>query len=325
MKLSNSQYASLMRSYDAKRNEHRAILDERIAEVQKRIPEYAELSKLASRISLEAAQNAILNKSFSPEEMNSKLADIANTKKDLLVSAGYPENYLEPICDCKLCKDTGFVDGEKCICFKQAAIDLLYNQSNIKKILKKENFKNFNYKLYSDSLIDERLGQSARQNINTVVEELENFIEHFPSGKNVFLYGDTGVGKTFLTHCVAAELLAKGYSVLYLTANELFDFFSKYSFRSDEEMDTREIFSQILDCDLLIIDDLGTELANAFTNSKLFYCISERAAIGNSTMISSNLDLSGIMNTYSERIFSRLTQSYSIYKIFGEDLRLYVH
>ena len=160
------------------------------------------------------------------------------------------------------------------------------------------------------------------ENILNVTNDISGFIEDFPSARNLLFYGDTGVGKTYLTHCIAKALLDKGYSVLYLTAIDLFDIFSKYAFDNDNEADYREAFSQILDCDLLIIDDLGTELANSFTNSRLFYCINERIILEHSTIISTNLDLQGLMNAYSERIFSRITMSYNIYKIFGEDIRL---
>ena len=110
--------------------------------------------------------------------------------------------------------------------------------------------------------------------------------------------------------------------MLYLSAIDLFDLFSKYAFDNDGEADYRDAFSQILDCGLLIIDDLGTELVNSFTNSRLFYCINERILAGLSTIISTNLSLEELMNTYSERIFSRLTMSYQIFKIYGDDIRL---
>ena len=323
MKLNSAQYASIMRDYDNKRKANRELLEARQQEIREKLPEYVELSKQASKLSMEATECTILGaQSHKLTELSKKLDEIKLAKKQLLVKNGYPEDYLSPIYSCSFCEDTGYIDGERCTCFTQASIDLLYNQSNVKKLLQRENFKNFNYQLYSDSFVDPGMKISSRMNIHTVVGDMESFIKSFPSGQNILLYGETGVGKTFLTHCIAAELLKAGHSVLYLTANELFDIFSQYSFNSWDDVDKREAFSQILDSELLIIDDLGTELANAFTNSKLFYCISERALNGTSTIISSNLDLEGIMNNYSERIFSRLTQSYSIYKIFGEDLRL---
>lgn len=322
MKLNNSQYDTIMRMYDAKQSHARAVLNSRYEEISVRIPEYDELRKETASIAAEAARAAIRGDMSKRDKLSKKLDSINEEKHILLTSAGYPQDYLDLHYDCPLCKDTGFVNGSKCRCFKQAAIDLLYNQSNIKKILLLENFSNFNYDWYSEDYIDPVSGISALENIVNVTKNVNSFLSDFPSGDNLLFYGDTGVGKTFLTHCIASELLGKGYSVLYLSAIDLFDLFSKYAFDNDSEADYRDVFSQILDCELLIIDDLGTELVNSFTNSRLFYCINERILAGLSTIISTNLSLEELMNTYSERIFSRLTMSYQIFKIFGDDIRL---
>lgn len=322
MKLNNSQYDTIMRMYDAKQSHARAVLNSRYEEISVRIPEYDELRKETASIAAEAARAAIRGDMSKRDKLSKKLDSINEEKHILLTSAGYPQDYLDLHYDCPLCKDTGFVNGSKCRCFKQAAIDLLYNQSNIKKILLLENFSNFNYDWYSEDYIDPVSGISALENIVNVTKNVNSFLSDFPSGDNLLFYGDTGVGKTFLTHCIAGELLGKGYSVLYLSAIDLFDLFSKYAFDNDSEADYRDVFSQILDCELLIIDDLGTELVNSFTNSRLFYCINERILAGLSTIISTNLSLEELMNTYSERIFSRLTMSYQIFKIFGDDIRL---
>lgn len=322
MKLNNSQYDTIMRMYDAKQSHARAVLNSRYEEISVRIPEYDELRKETAAVAAEAARAAICGDMSKRDKLSQKLDSINEEKHILLTSAGYPQDYLDLHYDCPLCQDTGFVNGSKCRCFKQAAIDLLYNQSNIKKILLLENFSNFNYDWYSEDYIDPVSGISALENIVNITKNVNSFLSDFPSGDNLLFYGDTGVGKTFLTHCIAGELLEKGYSVLYLSAIDLFDLFSKYAFDNDSEADYRDVFSQILDCELLIIDDLGTELVNSFTNSKLFYCINERILAGQSTIISTNLSLEELMNTYSERIFSRLTMSYQIFKIFGDDIRL---
>lgn len=322
MKLNNSQYDAIMRMYDARQGKARAELNRRYEEISARLPEYDALRQETAQVSAAAARAAIMGNMSEKASLADKLSAISEEKRLLLCAAGYPEDYLEMQYECPLCKDTGFIDGQKCTCFKQAAIDLLYNQSNIKKILLLENFSNFNYDWYSEKYIDPVTGISALENIINVTKDVNAFISEFPSGQNLLLYGDTGVGKTFLTHCIAGELLGKGHSVLYLSAIDLFDLFSKYTFDNDSEADYREAFSQILDCELLIIDDLGTELTNSFTNSRLFYCINERILAGLSTIISTNLSLEELMNTYSERIFSRLTTSYQVYKIFGDDIRL---
>lgn len=322
MKLNNSQYDAIMRMYDAKQSHARAVQNSRCEEINAHLPEYDALRKESAKVSAEAARAAVMGDMTKRARLADKLASINEEKQLLLAAAGYPEDYLDLHYECPACKDTGFIDGKKCSCFKQAAIDLLYNQSNIKKILLLENFSNFNYDWYSEDYVDPVSGISALENIINVTKDVNAFISDFPSRQNLLFYGDTGVGKTFLTHCIASELLGRGHSVLYLSAIDLFDLFSKYTFDNNSEADYRDAFSQILDCELLIIDDLGTELTNSFTNSRLFYCINERILAGLSTIISTNLSLEELMNTYSERIFSRLTMSYGIYKIFGDDIRM---
>lgn len=134
------------------------------------------------------------------------------------------------------------------------------------------------------------------------------------------MYGDTGVGKTFLSHCIAKELLEQSYSVIYFTASQLFDILAKYTFEKDA--DAGLAHDHVLDCDLLIIDDLGTEFANSFTTSQLFICLNERILRKKSTLISTNLALEDIRNIYSERIFSRITSTYTVLRMTGDDIRI---
>ena len=124
---------------------------------------------------------------------------------------------------------------------------------------------------------------------------------------NLFLYGSTGVGKTFLSHCIASELLKTAHCVLYFSAFDLFDRLAQTAFSRKSETDPGDDF--ILDCDLLIIDDLGTELTNSFVSSQLFLCINERISRRKSTIISTNLKLEDFSATYSERTFSRISPS----------------
>ena len=149
----------------------------------------------------------------------------------------------------------------------------------------------------------------------------KDFVNSFgESSRNLFLYGDTGVGKTFLSNCIAKELINRSFSVLYLSAFELFDPLAKSKFDKDE--DAAEMNEHIFDCDLLIIDDLGTELPNSFTVSQLFLCINERLVRRKSTIISTNLSLESLVETYSERTFSRITSNYTILKLTGDDIRI---
>ena len=136
----------------------------------------------------------------------------------------------------------------------------------------------------------------------------------------ILLYGDTGVGKTFLSHCVAKELIERSFAVIYFTASQLFDIFAKKQFEKDA--DVKLDYDHIYDCDLLIIDDLGTEFTNSFTSSQLFICLNERILRRKSTLISTNLSLDDIRKLYSERVFSRISSSYTVLRLIGDDIRI---
>jgi len=175
------------------------------------------------------------------------------------------------------------------------------------------------YEYYSPSYIDKATNISALTNIKKVVIDCRSFIENFDSrNPNLFLYGSTGVGKTFLTNCIAKELLDRYHSVIYLSAIQLFDLLAEESFSRNNNSSFTD---DILNCDLLIIDDLGTELNNSFTISALFNCLNERLLRKHSTIISSNLSLEDLQNQYNERLFSRIIGNYKTLKIFGEDIR----
>jgi DNA replication protein DnaC len=194
-------------------------------------------------------------------------------------------------------------------------------QSNVKEALGRENFATFSYSYYSTEDKDEITGLSSYEMMKSTVRQCRTFIQNFNKEfHNIYLYGSTGVGKTFLTHCITKEILEQGYSVIYLTAFELFDLLSRNTF--DKEADVSEECEYILNCDLLVIDDLGTEFTNSFVASQLFLYLNERIIRRKSTIISTNLALNELQNLYSERTFSRIFSNYTIIKLFGEDIRI---
>lgn len=323
MNLKNSQYQAIMRQYDLHQLHHRHLQDLRYQEIREKLPAYAKLEEAIAAIYASRARAAVLGQTASADDSVRQLSDLQARQKQLLTQAGYPEDYLELTFTCPDCQDTGFVGNEKCHCFKQAMVDLLYSQSNIHEILKKENFDTFDMGYYS-SQKDKRLGISPRENMQSILNTCQDFISHFDiRPRNLLFYGDTGVGKTFLTNCIARELLDTSHTVIYLTAFHLVDILQDNTFGSDDLDDSGEnMFSYILDCDLLIIDDLGTELNNSFVTSQLFLCINERLLSRKSTIISTNLSLDELQNEYSERIFSRLVSNYEILLILGDDIRI---
>ena len=321
MALSNAQYDEIMRGYQERQLASRHLTQKRQELLYTRIPLIKNIDDQIAEISVESARKMLDGDLNALSNLKANLATLRAQKSKLLVENGYDDSYLEPVFTCKDCKDTGYINGSKCHCFKQEIINVVYSQSNIKNILAKENFSTFSYEYYSDNDKNPTTGLSSLDTVRKAVETCQHFINDFENKpKNLFFYGDTGVGKTFLSNCVAKELLERGNSVIYFTAFQLFDILSKGVF--DRDADAIAAHQNIFDCDLLIIDDLGTELSNSFTTSQLFLCVNERILRQKSTIISSNLNPMDIMETYSERTFSRITSNYTIINLFGDDIRI---
>lgn len=327
MALSKTQYNLLMKDYEERRRNNQVILENRYEEICSNIPEFKQLDEQIAHTSIEKGK--ALLKGADPsilQELKRSNMELSMKKIELLIEHGYPKDYLEPIYDCPTCKDTGYVGTEKCHCLKQAIIRFLYSQSGITNRLEAENFDTFCLDYYSDQPYKNNR-PSPRDNIKAIKDYCYQFTKDFPQVHDNFLFqGNAGVGKTFLSNCIAKSLLDKQCSVIYLTSFQLFDILEKHRFRKKtEEEDAPHLdieFSYLFDCDLLIIDDLGTEMNNSFISSQLFLCINERLLKKKSTIISTNLSLADLTSSYTERVVSRLVEHYHICNIYGEDIRL---
>ena len=217
---------------------------------------------------------------------------------------------------CPDCKDTGYIDSEKCHCLKQKIINQMYQQSNLREILDAENFSTLSYQYYDDENMEK---------MKIAIERCKKFTENFDkSFENILLCGTVGIGKTFLSNCIAKEILDQGHSVLYLSAFQLFDLMAKYAFSGTAQKEDAfaKQYPHIFDSDLLIIDDLGTELTNNFTLAGFFLVINERLLRKKSTLISTNLSPEEILTTYTERTASRIISNYTMLRLYGSDIRL---
>lgn len=311
-----------MRDYEAKQLTAREELQLRIDRAHKELPQLQEIESAISTLALEKARLLLLSDDETAlSDLRGELAFLLDKKKQLLELNGFSLDYLLPTYQCSDCSDTGYIGNEKCHCFRKAIIELLYLQSNLSEMLEKENFSTFNLSLYSPRAIDPITGRSSLETMRNTLDTCHNFVDTFgDKNNNLFLYGDTGVGKTFLSHCIAKELIDQFYSVIYFSAFSLFDVLAKSKFEKDR--DAQNMNDYIFNCDLLIIDDLGTELTNSFITSEFFYCINERLIRNKSTIISTNLSLETLRDMYSERTFSRITSNYTMIKLTGEDIRL---
>ena len=293
MPLQNYQYDTIMREYSKTQSQNRRILEERTQEIYKKIPRIHEIDEEVATLSAKKARALLSGESSGLEDLKAAIS--------------------------LLSQDTGYVGSQKCTCFKKAEIELLYTQSNLKEILKKENFDHFSFDYYSDTMKNEATGLTERETARRAYDIARGFVRNFDSSfENLFLYGDTGVGKTFLSHCIAHDLLESAHCVMYFSAFDLFELLADSKFSRDKTEGQEFVF----DSDLLIIDDLGTELTNSFVSSQLFLCINERIMRRKSTIISTNLKLENFSDTYSERTFSRIASNYRMVKLEGKDIRI---
>ena len=327
--MDNTILKKLLNEYDSKRMRKLSDLDERKKKLMETSPEYNMLEKDLHSISLDSLKSMLI---LSPEEKETKLRDlqlktdrVSKEKDNLLEKLNLPKDYLSPNFDCEICNDTGYVNSSLCSCIKQKLYDIEYNKSNIGN-MERENFNTFSFDLYSDesnpSVYHSQF--SPKENIRKIVDISRNFIKNFNSAneKNLMFLGPTGLGKTFLSNCIAKEILDSGRTVLYQTAPVMLDAIIKSKF----EKETSSIMEHILNVDLLIIDDLGTETMNSMKFTELFTIINTRLLNQSSkitkTIISTNMDLKDIFNVYNERIGSRIVGNYNICRFFGDDMRL---
>lgn len=316
MKLSEAIYDSIMREYDNQRLKNMQRLNERIARVHNRFPAIRQLDEQISQLAESYADSFINTGSMSFEEYRRKLADLRMEKEALLKCYHIAPETLQMQYRCPDCRDTGYIGNEKCHCLRQKMIDEMYQQSNLREILNTENFSKLSYQYYDTDNLEK---------MKIAIEACKKFTENFDkSFENILLCGTVGVGKTFLSNCIAKEILDQGHSVLYLSAFQLFDLMAKNSFSGNtlrEESITRQ-YPHIFESDLLIIDDLGTELANSFTVAGFFLVINERILHKKSTLISTNLSTEEISTIYTDRTASRIISNFTMLKLSGSDIRL---
>lgn len=239
-----------------------------------------------------------------------------------LISAGFPPDYLDMKITCPLCNDTGYDGIRPCKCLMKLYREEQQNELSALLKLGEETFDVFDLDYY-DSTPDPATGVSQRGTMDMVYETCINYAERFgEKSNNLFLYGDTGLGKTFLSTCIAKVVSERGYSVVYDTAISIFSKFEEEKFsRSDDLEGIKSETRRYLSCDLLIMDDLGTEMSTAFTVSALYMLVNTRLQKGKKTIISSNLSPGELQARYSKQTTSRLLGEYQVLRFCGSDIR----
>lgn len=285
------------------------------------------LKEMDTEISLTALRCAqkIANSARSvadvTEEMLATLENLKSKREEYILQNNIKSDYLFPKYDCMICEDTGYKDRKMCKCYKNKLTEKLYEYSHICDEGKKCTFKNFKLDFYQDKDIY-NLGITPNENIKEVLMACKKFCENFDKNKSgVYICGNAGVGKTYLSYCIANYLISQSYTVLYQNSFKLFSFLEDYKFLRVDRSEFAEFYDYIYNCDMLIIDDLGTEFSTPFAKAAFFDIINTRADNKKSTVINSNLSLNELSNFYSPRVKSRINASFLFLSIIGEDIR----
>ena len=297
-------------------------------DVYKKAPRLKEVDLTLRQLGLKLARLAAGGDLELVKMNEEKVNILRNERKIILRELKISDSRFSPNYICSNCKDTGYVSKNPaaipvmCKCFKQKLINAHYSLSNLDQVLDEENFDNFDIRLFSD-ILDENEGLSPRKNMERVYLIATNFTRGFGSEfDNLLLYGETGLGKTYVCHAIAKELLDSGFTVLYLTAPRLIRIIEKSRNFYEDQSENIELLKTIDDVDLLILDDLGTEVMTVVTIAALFDIINHRLITKKPMVISTNLDQNSLMEHYSERIVSRFIASYQIVKFFGKNIRI---
>ncbi len=323
MAFTDAQYDDLMSTYYTNQIENRALEQRRKDEVYAAIPRIREIDQLLATSSIDAARAKLRGLSDSTESTKERNQVLITEKTDLLKRHGFSTDYLQPIYTCSICKDTGRVNDEYCSCFKQAWISLLYRESTLEHLLETENFDTFDLNYYSKES-DGTHPYSPYENMSNILNKTKSFVERFDKeGGNLLFYGETGVGKTFLSSCIAKALMDTHHTVLYQSSIHLFeDVCGDVIMKKGKTPGSTEIYNYLYSCDLLIIDDLGTEFTNSFVISQLYDILNTRMRSNKSTIISTNLKFHDLTETYTDRISTRIFAGYTAFNFYGDNVRL---
>ncbi len=290
----------------------------RTAEIYKKFPEFEEIDKEITDSGITAARLALKQGSASEKEydkLSKKLTELEEKKVEILTKNGYPADYMSSVHNCPHCKDTGFVDGNMCICYRT-----ILSKYDLDKISGKKtaDFSDFRLDYYSD-IHNEKYGTSPRAHMREIFEYCKSYAESFsPASDNILMYGGVGLGKTFLCNCISSTLTAAGYNVIFQSAYNVFELISKNKFNYKAGYDPAP--EKFYNCDLLILDDLGTEFITEYTVASLFDIMNHRLTMGKPLIINANLSLKDMEKRYSDRIVSRLL-TFRHLLFLGSDIR----
>lgn len=299
----------------------RAIMeaDLRSEKIKKELPEVAEIQRQLSAIGLEISQLFFFKGDVEQKvaELRAQSRALAEKRGAILTAHGYSENALKPEFICEACEDKGFIGGRMCACHVQLLKNLMHEEVSRYAPLDRCTFDNFSLDYYSDEPMEN--GVIPRVRAEKILEASRRYAQNFTrSSNNLLFLGATGLGKTHLSLAIANVVINRGYSVCYGTSQNICEDLRAEMFGRDAADYTK---AAVLDCDLLILDDLGTEIDNQYNTATIYNIINSRILAGRPTVISTNYEFAELLDKYDQRITSRLTGEYKSSTIFGTDIR----
>ncbi len=306
--------------------ETKALLAQRAAdgrreEVQQRIPELRELDLRLSTFGLRIMKQAMEggNTQAALDRLREENQRILAQRRQLLEQNGYPEDYCKPRYECEQCNDSGYVGIQMCVCMRRRLVEAGMESSGLGGLMKKQSFDNFSLDYYKNNRQDfARMEQNFRK-VKAYAEAFE--LNEKTQPRSLLFLGGTGLGKTHLSTAVAKTVIERGYDVFYNSAVGMISDFECRRFGNTAAMGDADNTERYVSCDLLILDDLGTEMVNQFTQSTLYYILNTRLNMNRPTVISTNLKAEELLKTYNERITSRLIGEFDLVPFYGVDVR----
>ncbi len=322
-------YNDVIKEYEEKRERKIKDIEKYKKDVYEKNPDLKKLEDDIAALTISVMRknlnNNLMEKEIETQNLHLKIDDINKKLDSKLARLGISKDDFIPKFECEKCLDTGFIGKEKCTCLKQRLLNEVYKQYYTENF-ENECFNAFDFGYFSDKK-DEKKYQttsSPRENILEIKEVSEKFCENISdkNTKNLLFIGDTGLGKTFLSNCIAGKVISMGCTAIYQTAPMLMDMITEYKTSFDKDVRSREKYNQLFEVDLLIIDDLGTETITDFKFMELLNIINTRIIRGKKMVISTNLSLQKLYEVYDSRLTSRLIGNFNICRFIGEDVRL---
>lgn len=325
MAYSKTVYTIATEKLNSRRNSALNMADFRKSEVYAQLPRLADIDKELASIGVSTAK-AVLSGEDAVKLLSSlkeKSTTLQQEYKTLLVSNGYAEDYLEPQFVCDKCSDTGYIELDNktitCDCYKKLLSDTACEELNKVSPLSLSTFDSFNLNMYSDT--PDQNGNIPYNRMNKIYGFCLDYAKNFTvSSKGILMKGSTGLGKTHLSLSIANEVINRGYSVVYVSAPDILSKLERehFSYGYDGE---QQLLQSMLECDLLILDDLGTEFITQFSSTTIYNLFNSRINMGKPIIISTNLTAAELEQTYSQRFVSRLMMSCSVLDFIGSDIR----